>query len=138
MPVFYYHPVNKIPQKLSEMTNKRGFLYTNRPELEFILQRQLSEAGYDLDPRFHTIVGSLAGSINYHIPLNPDDELDRHSLKLCKQKSSWSYLKVLNGKKMAFIMGYVSTMGGNPFAMTNAEMAQKGIIQTTTIPRIAA
>ena len=135
MPVFYYHPQNAIPQKLVEMTGKRGFLYSNRNELELILQRQLIDLGHGIDPRFHTIVSTLAGSIDYHLPLNPDDELDRHALALCKQKSPWNYIKVLNGRDMMFIMGYVSSGGGSPFNMSATQMAQKGLIGASYVPR---
>lgn len=135
MPVFYYHPQNKISKQLREMTQKRGFQYNNRGELEFIFQRQLVELGHDIDRRFHTIIGTLAGSIDYHIPLNPDDELDRYTIKLCAQKNPWSYIKVLNGREMMFIMGYVSSGGNSPFALGVAEMVQKGIIGATHVPR---
>ncbi len=135
MPVFYYHPVNKLSKKLAEMTNQRGFLYQNRGQLELTLQKQLSELGYYIQPTFHTIIGSLNYSIDYHIPLNPDDELDRHAIKLCKQKNPWNYIKVLNGQDMMFVIGYVSAGGNSPFAMGAAEMAQKGIIGASYIPR---
>lgn len=136
MPVFYYHPVNRIPQILSEMTNVRGFTYLHRGELELTIQNQLIKAGMDVDPRFHTVVGTLAGPLNYHIALNPDNELDRHTLKLCKSNTSWSYLKILNGKTMSFIMGYVSSAGGNPFGMSTVGMAQSGLIQVSHVPRL--
>jgi hypothetical protein len=135
MPVFYYHPQNAIPKQLVEMTGKRGFLYSNRNELELILQRQLIDLGHGIDPRFHTIVSTIAGSIDIHIQLNPDDELDRHALALCKQKSPWNYIKVLNGKDMMFIMGYVSAGGDSPFGMGVVQAAQKGLTSATYIPR---
>ena len=127
MPVFYYHPQHEVPKLLAEMTRQHGFLYTNRGELEFKLQQQLIEFGYDISPRFHTVIGTLAGSIDYHIPLNPDNELDRHTLKLCASKAPWSWIKILNGPKMMFIMGYVSSAGSSPFAMGSVEMVQKGL-----------
>lgn len=135
MPIFYYHPQNIVPKKLMEMTGKRGFLYNSRGELELTLQRLLVEAGYHVTPLFHTIIGSLAGSIDYHIPLNPDDELDRHTLKVCEQKAPWSYIKVMNGQDMMFIMGYVSSGGNSPFSLSPTQMAQKGIIGASHIPR---
>jgi hypothetical protein len=127
LPVFYYHPHDEVPKLLAEMTGVRGFLYTNRGELEFKLQQQLIEAGYDIDPRFHTVIGTLAGSIDYHIPLNPDDELDRHTLKLCASKAPWSWIKILNGPRMMMILGYVSSAGSSPYGMGAIEMVQKGL-----------
>lgn len=135
MAIFYYHPVNKVPQQLSEMTGKRGFTYVSRGELELTLQRQLIEAGYEIDMRFHTIISTLAGSIEYHVALNPDDEFDNYTLKICKQKAPWSYIKVLNGSNMMFIMGYVSSSGASPFAYTPTQLVQKGIIGSTHFPR---
>lgn len=135
MPIFYFHPQNRIPQQLAEMSRQRGFQYTNRGELDLKLQRLLVEADYYIDPRFHTIAGSLAGTIQHHIYMNPDDELDRHSLKLCKQNTPWSYIKILNGKDMMFIMGYASSGGASPFTMGVTEMAQKGLIGVSHIPR---
>jgi len=135
MSIFYYHPQNKIPKQLREMTGKRGFTYISRGQLELTLQKQLLEAGHEIDMRFHTIISSLAGSIDYHIPLNPDDELDRYTLKICQQKAPWSYIKVLNGPQMMFIMGYVSSSGASPFAYTPTQLAQKGLLGVTHFPR---
>jgi hypothetical protein len=135
MPVFYYHPQNVIAQRLQEMTGQRGFLYTNRSELELKLQKQLTEAGYDIWSTCHGVIGSLAGSIDLHIPLNPDDELDRHTLKLCKTKTPWCFFRIVNGPKMSCVLGYCSTGAHSPFAMGSAEMAQKGIISSSFVPR---
>jgi hypothetical protein len=140
MPVFYYHPTNQIAQRLAEMTRQKGFMYTNRAELEFKLQNQLAEAGYDIWSTFHTMLGSLAGTIDKHLlqspsALDPDNELDRHTLKLCKSsKTPWSFIKVLNGNKMSFVMGYCSTPASNPFGMSALQMAQRGIISTSHMP----
>ena len=137
MSVFYYHRQNIFSKKLMEMTGKHGFLYTNRGELEFRIQRELVEAGYDIWPTFHGVIGSLAGSIDLHIPLDPDDPLDAHTLKLCKTKTPWCYLKINNGPQMSGVIGYCSTGAQSPFSMGNAEMAQRGIIPVSYVPRAA-
>ena len=136
MPVFYFHPQNSVAKKLQEANDDgRGFLYVNRGQLEFKLQNILDKAGYDLWSSCHFVIGSLAGAIDLHIPLDPDVELDRHSIKLCKTKASWSYVKVLNGPKMSCVIGYCSSPASNPYNMTTTEMAQKGIIQAGYVPR---
>jgi len=135
MPVFYYHPRNSVGQKLQEINGSKGFLYTNRGEMELRLNRQLAEAGYDIWPTYHCVVGSLAGCVDMQIALDPDDELDRHSIKLCATKTPWTYVKVINGPKMSCVVGYCSSSANSPFSMTNAEMAQKGIISSSYIPR---
>jgi len=136
MSVFYFHPHNAVAKKLQEANNDlRGFTYTNRAEMEFRLQRYISDVGYDVWPQCHFILGSLAGAIDLHISLDPDDELDRYSIKLCKTKASWSYVKVLNGPKMSCVIGYSSSAASNPYSMGATEMAQKGIIKTGYVPR---
>lgn len=135
MSVFYYHRQNSLAKKLSEMANIHGFMYTNRSEMELRIQRQIAEAGYDIWSTFHCIIGSLAGSIDLHIPLNPDDELDRHTLKLCKTKSPWCFLKVINGPTMSGVVGYCSSGAESPFLKSNIQMAQEGIIRTSYVPR---
>lgn len=134
MPIFYYHPQNIVPKQLAEQTGKKGFMYSGRGQLDLTLQKLLLEAGHDVSFQFHTIVGSLGRSLDELIPLNPDDELDRHTLKICEQKAPWSYIKVRNGDE-SYIMGYVSSSGGAPFALSATEMAQKGIIGSSYIPR---
>jgi len=141
MPVFYFHPISRIPQKLAEMTGEKGFLYTNRNELEMKLQRLLAESGEDIWPTFHTMLGSLAGTVDKHLSqlpgggLDPDNELDRHTLKLCKSSPTpWSFIKVFNGPRMSFVMGYCSTPASSPFNMSAVQMAQKGIISTSHVP----
>jgi len=135
MPVFYYHPQNAVSKKLAEITNSKGFLYVNRGELELKIQKLVVEAGYDLWPTFHTVLGSLAGTIDKHLPMNPDDELDRHTLKLCNSsKTPWSYVKVLNGPNMSCVIGYCSTPASSPYALSNSEMARRGIIAVSHMP----
>lgn len=134
--VFYYHPKNLIARKLKDLTQTKGFLYTNRAELELRLAREMSEAGFEIWPQFHTIIGSIAGGIHLHIPLNPDEELDRHTIKMCQSNQSpWCFLKVVNGPKMSQVVGYCSTGAHQPFGLTNTQLAQKGIISATYVPR---
>lgn len=135
MPVFYYHPQSRIPQELAGKYEKRGWIYQSRGELELTLQRQILELGYDILPTCHTVMGTMPGSIEYHLTLNPDDELDQHSLKLCKNKSPWSWIKVLNGRDMMFVIGYTSSSAASPFAMGTVQQAQMGITGATMIPR---
>lgn len=135
MPIFYYHPTNEIPQKLSEMTNQRGFLYQNRGVLELMLQRQLADAGYLIHPCFYTVISSVGNSIEHYIDLNPDNEFDRHTIKVCQQKAPWNYVKILNGTDMMFVIGYVSAGGNAPMSMSPTQMAQRGIINTNYVPR---
>lgn len=134
--VFYYHPRNSIAKKLHELTQVRGFMYANRAELELRIAREMSEAGYDIWPQFHSVIGSIAGGIHLHIPLDPDNELDQHTLKQCKtNKTPWCYFKVVNGPKMSQVVGYCSTGAHQPFAMTEAQKAQRGIIHSSYVPR---
>lgn len=140
MPIFYYHPENIVSKKLMDLTNSRGFLYDNRGVLEIKLQQQIAQAGYDLWPTFHTVLGTLAGSIVKHLgqqadALNPDDELDRLTIKLCHSSPTpWSWVKVLNGPKMNCVIGYCSTPATSPHSMSAVEMAKRGIIATNFVP----
>lgn len=140
MPIFYYHPQNEVAKKLAELTNSRGFFYENRGVMEIKLQHLIAEAGYDLYPTFHTMLGSLAGTVEKHlmqtgVALNPDDELDRMTLKLCKSSSSpWSFVKVINGPQMSCCVGYCSTPASSPFAMSATEMAKRGLIPVSHMP----
>lgn len=135
MSVFYFHRQNMVAKKLSEMTELHGFHYGTRAELEFKLQRMLADAGYDLYPAFHTVISSLAGAIDLHIPLDPDNELDRHTLKIVKNRASWSSIRIVNGPKMSTCIGYVSQGAQSPIGMGTTEMAQRGIIKSSYIPR---
>lgn len=140
MPIFYFHPTNTVARQLSEMSNERGFFYTNRSELEFKIQRLIGEAGYDIWPNFNTVLGTLAGNVEKHLQqsfaLDPDNPLDNQTLKLCKSSPTpWSWMKIHNGPKMSFVVGYCSTPALNPHGMSAVQMAQKGIIQTSVVPR---
>ena len=103
--------------------------------MEVKIQRFIAELGYDIWPTFHTVIGSLAGAIDLHINLDPDDPLDSYALKLCKNLSPWCYIRVANGPKMSCVVGYCSSGANNPFAMSTAEMSQKGITKTSYVPR---
>lgn len=137
MPIFYFHPQNEIPKKLIEMTGCRGFNCVNRGELEFKLQNLFSQLDIDLWPTFHTVVGALGKKVTEFITLDPDDELDRHTLKVLKSSATpWSYLKIMNGPQMNFVLGYTSIPASSPFALTAAQMAQKGIIGVSHVPSV--
>jgi hypothetical protein len=133
--VFYWHPNNLIAQKLADCSGVKGFLYQNRPELDMKIMRLLGEAGYDLYSTFHTLIGSIGGQINERVELNPDVELDRHTLKLIKNNVAWSYCKVINGPRMSGVIGYCSSSGGNPYAMSDMQRAQAGITPVSFVPR---
>lgn len=135
MSIFYFHRQNTLAKQLSEMTRMHGFQYGTRSELEFKLQGMIADAGYDLWPTFHTVISSLAGAIDLHLPLDPDNELDRQSLKLVKNRASWSSIRVVNGPKMSTCVGYVSQGAQTPIGMGTTEMAQRGIIKSSYIPR---
>tara|TARA_R110000868_G_scaffold56650_7_gene175202 strand:- start:399 stop:815 length:417 start_codon:yes stop_codon:yes gene_type:complete len=136
MPYFYFHPKNSVGQKLADNQGAHAMAYTNRAELDMRLQSLIVEAGYDLWPACHTVLGSLAGPIDKTLPLDPDNEIDRTVMKLCKASPApWSYVKILNGPQMSCVVGYCSTPASSPYAMTASEMAQKGIIQAEYMPR---
>lgn len=136
MAVFYYHPQNDLAKKLAEQAQQHGFMYPNRGVLELTLQKQIADLGYDIYPTFHTIIGSLNGAIDEHIPLNPDNELDRHTLKLCKQsRLPWCFVKVNNGPRMSGVVGFSSTGAQSPFGMGVVEMAQRGLTSASYVPR---
>lgn len=136
MAIFYFHPTNSVALKLKDLANAKGFIYTNRYEMEVRLQKLIAEAGYDVWPTFHTVLGGLPGSINNHIPIIDDNELDNYALKLMKGNTSWGYVRIANGPKMSTVVGYCSSGANNPFALSTTQMAQSGIIRTSVVPRI--
>lgn len=136
MASFYWHITNEIAQKLKEVSEVKGFLYTNRYEMELKIQKYLAEAGYDIWPTFHTVLGSLAGQITDYIELNPEDPLDDHSIKLCRNNhSAWCFVRIANGPRMSTCVGWCSSGANNPFALSTTQMAQAGIIRTSFVPR---
>lgn len=136
MPIFYYHPFNQLAKDLAEADDRKSFIYQSRGELEFKLQRLLGELGYDIWSSFYTVMGSLGASINYILPLNPDDPIDAQTIKICKNNAPWSFIKILNGPQLQGVVGYCSGSSVKPIALTNAEMAQKGISSATYVPRM--
>lgn len=136
MAIFYYHLTNQLARDLEEVNGPRGFMFQTRGELEFKLQRQLAELGYDIWPSFYTVLGSMGASINYFIPLDKDDPLDAHTIAVCKNSAAWSWIKILNGPNLNQIIGYTSMSCMKPIALTNTEMAQKGITSATYVPRM--
>lgn len=135
MPVFYFHRQNTLATKLIEMTGEKSFLYQSRGELEMKLQRLIGEAGYDLWPTFHTVMGGIASGIDLKFELDPEDPIDNHAIKLCKKDAPWYFVKIHNGPKMSCVVGYSSSCGQGPFNMSNTQMAQAGIIRTSVVPR---
>jgi hypothetical protein len=140
LPIFYFHPQNEIPKKLAEMTRSKGFMHTNRPEFEFKLQTLFAELGIDLWPTFHTVLGSLPGTIISHMKqqpnfFDPDNEMDKHTMKVCKvSPTPWAWVKVVNGPQMNFIVGYSSMPALNPYNMTPVQAAQRGIVGVSHLP----
>jgi hypothetical protein len=134
MGVFILSPTQEIAVKLRDYLQAPGFVYQSRSHMEMLLLKHLSDIGTDIWPTAHFILGSLAGSLDYHLALNPDDPVERQAQKLCEAKTAWSYVKLRNGPRMNFVLGYSSCDAANPFAMSPSQMAQKGIIQSTFIP----
>lgn len=140
MGIFYYHPNNPAAQKIRdadhELAGAKGFFFNNRAELDFKLARLIKDAGYDLWPTFYTTLGPLGGpgDLVSRIELDPANPMDVYAAKLCKQGGAWSFVKVHNGHDR-FVIGYSTANAAQPFNMTSAEMAQKGIIQSTYVPR---
>lgn len=133
MALFFWHPNNPIATKMREFTGKHAFEFSSRGHLELTLQNLISQAGYDVWSSCHFVIGS-AGSIDKYIRLNPDDPIDARALLYVKAEKPWHFIKIVNGPTMQDCIGYVS-IGGAPMSMTNAEMAQKGIISATYVPR---
>lgn len=136
--IFYWHPVNDLAKKLRDQNGgAKGFHYQTRAELDFKLQRLLIDAKYDVWPTFHTTLGPLGGpgDLVSRIELDPDDPFDQHTAKLCnKQHINWTFIKIHNGPNRG-VIGYCTSSANSPYAMGSAEMAQKGIINATYVPR---
>lgn len=141
--VFYFHPNNTLAVQLRDLFHEqnpkdksKGFLYATRGELDFKLQKLIGDAGYDLWPTFHSTVGPLGGpgDIITRIEFDPSDPLDQFAAKLCRQNMNWAFIKIHNGP-MRNVVGYCTSSVSTPYNMGAAEMAQKGIIQTTVVPR---
>lgn len=142
--VFYFHPNNTLATKLKEVYHEqnpsekssKGFLYATRAELDFKLQRLVSDAKFDMWPTFHTTVGPLGGpgDIVTRIEFDEGDKLDQYAAKLCNRLMNWAFIKIHNGP-MRSVVGYCTASVSTPYNMGAAEMAQKGIISATFVPR---
>lgn len=135
MPIFFYHPKNSIAKDLKEISEQDGFIYKARPHMEMILKDHLLKAGYDISPEFYCSIGSLAGTLQTHIALNPDNEFHRIAEKACKNKTPWAYVKINNGRRMKFVIGYCNSDPSTPFLLSNVQMAQSGLINSSFVPR---
>lgn len=141
MTIFFYHTQNKISKKIAEATGKEGFTYLARPHMEEIIKADMKAAGFDIYPDFYCSIGSMAGTIADHLQLNPDIPLHRMALKASKAQNQkmgipWAYVKINNGPQMRFVIGWCNSDPTTPFLMSNAQMAQKGIIQTSIVPGV--
>lgn len=136
MPYFVYHPVNNLAKKLIEANDgKDSFSYRSRPEMEMIIGQHLQLAKIDIDPRMHMIIGSLAGTVLHQMNLDQENELHRQIIKYCdKNKSSWSFVKLNNGPSLKCVIGYCNSDPSTPFLLSSAQLAQKGIINSSFIP----
>lgn len=140
MPVFIYHPLNTIGKKLKEAYEEDGFTYIARPHLEEILKDKMLKAGIEVAPQFYCHLGpmayqSLFEMVNKNIDLDPDNKTHKQILNSFKMQKPWAFVKLNNGPKMKCVIGYCDSDPTTPFLMTNAQMAQKGIIQTSFVPR---
>lgn len=135
MAYFLFHRQNAIAQKLQEANEGvEGFVYRARQEMEQILRHLMQVAEIDIDPRLYMHIGSLAGPIDKHLPLDPNNELHAQILKVCRNKNPWSFVKLDNGPKLKCVIGYCNSDPSQPFLMTSAQMAQKGLINTSFVP----
>lgn len=140
MPVFIYHPLNTIGKQLKDAFDEDGFTYVARPQLELIIQDKMTKAGIEVTPQFYCHLGpmgyqSLFDMIDKNIQLDPDIDMHKQILNSFKMKKPWAFVKLNNGPDMKCVIGYCNSDPSTPFLMTNAQMAQKGIIQTSFVPR---
>jgi len=134
MGVFVYSKTQEVAKSICEMIEAPGFIFSSRGEMDLVILRHLSDVGKDIWPTYFTTLGSLAGSLDIHMELNEDDEVERAAKKMCATKKAWSYVKIQNGPRMNFVIGYSDCSPASPFAYSNTQMAQKGLIQTTVMP----
>lgn len=135
MAFFLYHPRNTIAQKLQEANEgKDGFIYRSRADMEMIIKHHMQIAKLDLHPQIYMHIGSLAGAIDKHLPLDPENELHMQIAKVCKNQQPWSFVKLDNGPTMKQVIGYCNSDPSQPFLMSTTQMAQKGLIDTSFIP----
>jgi len=134
MGVFVYSKTNEVAKKICEMIEAPGFTFNSRGEMDIVIMRHLSDIGNDIWPTYFTTLGSLAGSLDIHLDLNEDNEVEKAAKKVCSSNKSWSYVKIQNGPRMNFVIGYCDCSPSQPFAYSNTQMAQKGLIQTTHLP----
>lgn len=112
-----------------------GFIYRSRPEMEMTIRHHMQVADIDESPQIYMHIGSLAGSIDKHMPLDMNNELHRKVQKICQNKNPWSFVKLDNGPKMKQVIGYCNSDPKQPFLLTSAQMAQRGLIQSSHIPQ---
>lgn len=135
MPFFLYHPRNKVAQILQEANEgKDGFIYRARQEMEMIIRHHMEIAKIDISPQLYMHIGSLAGPIDKHLPLDEENELHRLVKKSCQNPTPWSFVKLDNGPNMRGVIGFCNSDPTQPFLMSSAQMAQKGLISATHIP----
>lgn len=133
MGVFYFHAHNATAQKLQAQNNgERHITYNNINELEFKIKKLIIESGDDISPQTHMRLGALAGNIMHYITLD-DNETDNAARKLCKLKTPWSHVKIINPPE-SYVIGYCSTSNAAPVALTAAQQAQLGLISSSYVP----
>jgi len=99
-----------------------------------IILNHLKDIGLDIYPTAHCIIGSLAGSLDVHMALSDDIDIERTAKKHCHPNKAWSYVKLMNGPRMSFVIGYSDADAIQPYAYTKAQLVQKGITNSTFIP----
>lgn len=138
MPFFLYHPSNKIAQKMKEVAEGDAFIYQSRPHMENILKHHMQLAGLDQNPQLYMHIGSLAGSVDKHVALDPENETHNQILKFChsQNKTPWSFVKLDNGPRMKCVIGYCNSDPKTPFLMSSVDMAQKGLLDVSHVPTL--
>jgi hypothetical protein len=132
MAIFYFHPNNLVAQKLRNQHGARHIIYSNTNELEFAIKKLILESGDEISPRTHLRLGALGGDIMHYIKLE-ETEADEHARKLCKLKSPWSAVKVINPPE-SYVIGYCSSSNLQPVRLTAAQQAQLGLISSSYVP----
>lgn len=138
MTIFIYHPTNEVAKKIEKETGVNSFFYVNRAQMEATLREHLKIAGVDIWPQFHCQLGSLAGTVREHMKLDiENNKVHAAAVKIIESnKTPWSYVKINNGAELRCVIGYCNSDPSVPFLFSNAQMAQKGLVDATFVPEL--
>ena len=139
MPVFIYHPTNKIGAMLKEMHEEEGFLYQARPQMEAILKDRMIKSGMDVAHNIYFHIGTMSAPalhdiVDKYFELHPENAMHKQILHHFKTKGAWAFVKVTNGRDN-YVLGYCNSDPSVPFLMSSVEQAQAGVIETSFVPR---